>query len=468
MIRSPLRETARIVLIVALAAAAALYWLQGKPLDGLHRHSAPHAVANDPPTAGKDPRAAIPMHRSAVATSLGRHHTQPDGDGGKPAGLGPWFARWARTALVMTVAMALSTLAVALALLGPRLCERRRRARERQRYELIPYRNDVATPERMVQVFQALGATLGRRWFRRLLAGAPTIALETHILPRRDGPARVVLTVLCSPQDALLVDSCLQIAYPDVRVGYEFTVAPHPARDAPSWTRYVKRLTKLRPFIAQVGTDPMMRARYASEHQLIDDLLVNLAEVKAPVSVQLAITPAPRWVDRLARRAYREEEHAIAGLRNAGELGERSPSADAELRGGLASQHQLLFYCDIRCASCNHDVALLAAQSLSQAAGVNRLRVREPWLLRELHARRIPKGMPKLLPPVRHGILSSAELAHLWQLPSHRPKSVAIKRSNLMREPASAAVWQVHLVAVDHGGHDKRVAVRANRYEPFT
>jgi hypothetical protein len=442
MIRSPLRETARIVLIAALTAAAALYWLQGKPLDGLHHHSANPPAAADPPTAGRGSRTVMLVRRSAAVMSLGRNQTHPDPHAAKSTGLSSWVARWARTALVTGAAIVLATLAVALALLGPRLRARRRRARERQRYELIPYRNDVATPERMVQVFQALGATLGRRWFRRLLAGAPTIALETHVLPRRDGPARVVLTVLCSPQDALLVDSCLQIAYPDVRVGYEFTVAPRPARDAPSWTSYVKRLTKLRPFIAQVGTDPATRGGYAPEHQLIDDLLVNLAEVKAPVSVQLAITPAPRWVDRLARRAYREEEHAIAGLRNSGELGDRSPSADAQLRGGLASQHQLLFYCDIRCASCNPDIALLAAQSLSQAAGVNRLRVREPWLLRELHARRIPKGVPRLLPPVRHGILSSAELAHLWQLPSHRPKSVAIKRSNLMREPASAAVWR--------------------------
>ena len=337
----------------------------------------------------------------------------------------------------MTAAMALATLAAALALLVPRLRARHRRARERQRYELIPYRNDVATPERMVQVFQALGATLGRRWFRRLLAGAPTIALETHVLPQSNGPARVVLTVLCSPQDALLVDSCLQIAYPDVRVGYEFTVAPRPAPDAPSWTGYVKRLTKLRPFIAQVGTDPTARAGHAPEHQLIDDLLVNLAEVKAPISVQLAITPAPGWVDRLARRAYREEEHAIAGLRNAGELGERSPNADAQLRGGLASQHQLLFYCDIRCASCNTDVALLAAQSLSQAAGVNRLRVREPWLLRELHARRIPKGVPRLLPPIRHGILferrARASLA-ATQPPAQERRDQALKPHTRARE----------------------------------
>jgi len=350
---------------------------------------------------------------------------------------------WARLALVVFTAGALVALCGCLALVPPRLQARSRRAAERERYEIVPYRNDVATIERMVQVFQALGATLNRRWFRRILDGAPSIALEIHVLPQRNRPARVVLSVVCAPQDALLVDSCLQIAYPDVRVGYEFTVDPQPARDAPTWIHHVKRLKKLRPFITQVGGEPPIgRADRAFENQLTDGLLVNLAQIRAPVTVQLALTPVPRWVDRLARRAYREEEHAIAGRRDAGELGDRSPSADAELRGGLAAQHQLLFYFDIRCASLDAGVALLAAQSLSQGTGVNRLRVKEPWLLTGLHARRIAKGLPRLLPPIRHGILSSRELAMLWQLPSQRPKSVAIKRSNLLREPASSAIWR--------------------------
>jgi hypothetical protein len=253
-------------------------------------------------------------------------------------------------------------------------------------------------------------------------------------------------------------------------VGYEFTVDPQAAQDAPTWIDHIKRLKKLRPFITQVGGDPTGRGDRAFDHQLTDDLLVNLAQIHAPVTVQLVLTPVPRWVDRLARRAYREEEHVIAGRRDAGELGDRSPRADAELRGGLVAQHQLLFYADIRCASSDPAVALLAAQSLSQGTGVNRLRVKEPWLLTPLHAKRIAKGVPRLLPPVRHGVLSSRELALLWQLPTQRPKSVSVKRSNLLREPVSAAVWRprdpAHAFAHDERGpvgirpQDRKLGVR--------
>lgn len=427
-------------MIVTLAGAAVTYWLTSEPFGALHpgRVRSYHIVA--------------PIRRSTV--TFRRHATdrrprarpsrssKPAHPSAKEAPPAAWLLHEGPVLLFGLAASGGAAVLLCLVLLPLRLQARRTAAAQRQRYEIVPYRNDVATVERMVQVFQALGATLNRRWFRRVVNGAPSVAFEIHVLPHPDRPARVVLSVVCTPEDARLVDSCLQIAYPDVRVGYEFTVDPHPAGDAPSWIHAIKRLKKLRPFITQVGGEPAGRGDRAFEHQLTDDLLVNLAQVAAPVTVQLAVTPVPRWVDRLARRAYRDEEHAIAGRRNAGELGDRSPSADAELRGGLFAQHQLLFYADIRCASSDGRVALLAAQSLSQATGVNRLRVKEPWLLRGLHARRVAKGVPRLLPPVRHGVLSSRELALLWQLPSHRPKTVAIKRSNLLREPASAAVWR--------------------------
>jgi hypothetical protein len=460
MTRSPLKEAARIAVIVTLAAAAAAYWLSSAPFNALH-HSTPRpatlVISHDrapiraPQNNQNSTRPIRPIGSRPAAKGRQAHqHTmevtlrpaQPPSGANTADREGPQLLRWARPALVLLVVVGFAAICGCLALLPPRLRARSRRAAERERYEIIPYRNDVATLERMVQVFQALGATFNRRWFRRVLTGAPSVAFEIHVLPHRNRSARVVLSVVCTPQDALLVDSCLQIAYPDVRVGYEFTVDPQAAQDAPTWIHHIKRLKKLRPFITQVGGDPAGRGDRAFEHQLTDDLLVNLAQIHAPVTVQLVLTPVPRWVDRLARRAYREEEHAIAGRRNAGELGDRSPIADAELRGGLVAQHQLLFYVDIRCASSDPGVALLAAQSLSQGTGVNRLRVKEPWLLTQLHARRIAKGVPRLLPPIRHGVLSSRELALLWQLPTQRPKSVSVKRSNLLREPVSAAVWR--------------------------
>jgi Replication-relaxation/TraM recognition site of TraD and TraG len=476
MTRSPAKEAVRIAVILTLAASAAAYWLTSAPFDALDSHHTVHHIANvaesrDAATnapAGRTHNsgqsssrirrgsAAVVGQASGLAMQVAhRPPRQAVDTAARSTTTGAHVMRWASLALLVVAVGAFAVLCGALALLPSRLRARSRRAGERERYEIIPYRNDVATLERMVQVFQALGATFNRRWFRRVLTGAPSVAFEIHVLPHQNRSARAVLSVVCTPQDALLVDSCLQIAYPDVRVGYEFTVDPQAAQDAPTWIHHIKRLKKLRPFITQVGSDPTGRGDRSFEHQLTDDLLVNLAQIHAPVTVQLVLTPVPRWVDRLARRAYREEEHAIAGRRNAGELGDRSPIADAELRGGLVAQHQLLFYVDIRCASSDPGVALLAAQSLSQGTGVNRLRVKEPWLLTGLHARRIAKGVPRLLPPIRHGVLSSRELALLWQLPTQRPKSVSVKRSNLLREPVGAAVWRPRDPA-DAFAHDER------------
>jgi hypothetical protein len=437
-----LTETARLALILMLAVGGVSYWLLDAPFGALTHHPAATARTSEPSAPARHRRPAATAPPAPLDAAPTAHPGAGARTGGHPhmLSLAERIVRWLLAALLVAFAVAILGCVAALGLALPRLRARAARARSRERYEIIPYRTDVASPERMVQVYQALAATLNRRWFRRILTGAPSLAFEIHVLPQRDRPARAVLSVVCAAEDALLIDSCLQIAYPDARVGFEFTLAPRAAADSPTWTQHVKRVKKLRPFIAQVGVEGS--GSRAFEHQLTDALLVNLAQVTAPVTVQLSLTPAPRWVDRLAGREYREEERRVASAREHGELGERSPRTDADLRGGLAAQHQLLFYFDIRCASSDARVALHAAQSLCQDAGVNRLRVKEPWLLERLHARRIEKGVPRLLAPIRHGVLSSRELAVLWQLPTNRPRSVSVRRSNLLREPASARVWR--------------------------
>ena len=464
--RRALSESLRLALIVALAAGAVGYWLLDAPFAALTHHPASAPAARNATT--RPARAPVPTSTPSA------REPRPTVPRGKPTQRSPnalphgALKRWLVALAISGVLLAGIAFLAALALLPVRLRARDTRAAARQRYEIIPYRTDVASPERMVQVYQALAATLNRRWFRRVISGVPTVAFEIHVLPRRHRPAHAVLSVVCTPEDARLIDSCLQIAYPDVRIGYTFSVDPQPAADSPSWARRVKRLKKRRSFITQVGEE--LSGAGGFEHQLTDALLVNLAEVAAPVTVQLTLTPAPRWVDQLAERAYRRQERRVAGARTRGELGERSPRTEAELRGGVAAQHQLLFYFDIRCASEDPEVSLLAAQSLSQGAGANRLRLKEPFLLERLHAARIEKALPRLFPPIRHGVLSSRELALLWQLPTHRPKSVTVRRSNLLREPASAAVWRPtnrsHVFARDERGPigirpaDRRLGVR--------
>src|ERR1019366_8878826 len=247
MTRSLIRDFARFALIAMLAAGAGAYWLLDAPFDALRSHthstgqSALHAAATTsatrtrtgdgghhsrphPPRPASSPstlRPANAIRADAIRRPAGA--ATPASATAKP-GFGTRLVHWLLIAPVLGAAVALAALCGWLGFLPARLRARAGRAAARERHEIIPYRNDVATPERMAQVFQALAATLNRRWFRRILTGAPSVAFEVHVLPQQQRPARVVLSVVCAPEDALLIDSCLQIAYPDVRVGSTFAV----------------------------------------------------------------------------------------------------------------------------------------------------------------------------------------------------------------------------------------------------
>src|SRR3954447_19991703 len=71
--------------------------------------------------------------------------------------------------------------------------------RTRRRYVrmvVVPYRTDRATADAAVAMFEALHAAVLQRWWRRLLVGQGSVALEVHALPA--GAARtVVLGVAC-------------------------------------------------------------------------------------------------------------------------------------------------------------------------------------------------------------------------------------------------------------------------------
>ena len=79
---------------------------------------------------------------------------------------------------MIVLIVALMTASGALAVSGARL-----RARWRRRYlrlNVIPYRGDDPTAAGIVSMYEALHKRLLRRWWRRLLAGQPSVGLEVH------------------------------------------------------------------------------------------------------------------------------------------------------------------------------------------------------------------------------------------------------------------------------------------------
>ena len=51
-----------------------------------------------------------------------------------------------------------------------------------RRFELQPSREDLATPYQREKLFDAWHGQLTPRWWTRIIAGAPSIALEVHQL----------------------------------------------------------------------------------------------------------------------------------------------------------------------------------------------------------------------------------------------------------------------------------------------
>ena len=113
----------------------------------------------------------------------------------------------ARLALAFALVAALVLLAV------------RRRARRRRRYVRLcvqAYRTDRASAQAVITMFEALHKRLLRRWWRRLLWGQPSAALEVH--HTAGTPNCAWLAVTCPSGLERMVETALQAAYPNCRV----------------------------------------------------------------------------------------------------------------------------------------------------------------------------------------------------------------------------------------------------------
>src|SRR3954469_6284441 len=124
-----------------------------------------------------------------------------------------------RTVIVWLAAGSLlAAVAVLVAVRG-----RVRSHREYVRVAGVPYRTDRATSEAAVAMFEALHAAVVQRWWRRLLGGQASVALELHRLPSQDAQA-VALAVTCPVAVRARVEAALRTAYRNL--GFEpFPVA---------------------------------------------------------------------------------------------------------------------------------------------------------------------------------------------------------------------------------------------------
>jgi hypothetical protein len=323
--------------------------------------------------------------------------------------------------------------ALAALVLVSRARDRRRRRYARLRVET--YRTDRATADAVVAMFESLHKRLLRRWWRRLLFGQPSVALEIH--HRREGSAAGAwLAVCCEAACGEIVQSALRAAYPNCRLRVAEGGRPWPART-------LVRLKKRTEFIKRVK----VMDRLAHEREpAVNRLLTTMATCEGATCVQIALTPAPPCFERVAKRMYkRHEAHLSRARRERLLMRDRSIVEDAELRAALDVQHRPLFFVDLRVLAasgklCEAVASELRAQEAENSLVERSMRVRHGLL--GCYGRRLQRGEGNPIPDLRTGVFASTELASLWHVPSPDYATVPFSRSALPLAPAPPAIMR--------------------------
>ncbi len=346
-------------------------------------------------------------------------------------------------------------------LLGARWRARRERHYVRLRVEA--YRTDRTSVEGIVAMFEALHKRLQRRWWRRLLRGQPSVALEVHHLGG-EGAERALLAVACPLGMERMVQAALRSAYPNacvVPLGEELLwgrtgvgARPSPQGGAPlgegalpggaahrppallrlrKHTGFIKRVKQLDRF--ELAREPPM-----------DRLLTVMGACGEDACVQLALTPAPAPLERYAKWRYkRHEDHLSRERREHLFVRDRSLVEEAELRGGLEVQHRPLYFVDLRVLAPSRGACEQIASELRAEGAENRLVERGTAVrhgLLGLYRGRVARGEGNPWPSLRRGVFASTELPALWHLPSIDYATVPFARGALPLAPAPPAIMR--------------------------
>jgi hypothetical protein len=346
--------------------------------------------------------------------------------------------------------IALGSLVVAAALVAlSRTRHRRHRIGALARWELRLGRDDLANPYRVQEAFEGIAGAIGARWYERLWRGCDHFALEAHRLP----DLSIRFTVAAPRYLAPAIRGPLEDLYPDVELVE--------VSGQPTWGQSVARLKKVAPFVLSIQTN----RNY--EHAFSESLTALLSAHDHEATVQLVLTPAPGFVYRRARRMLKRRERTLqhADHRDPGELGIDSVVEAKELKGALELQHRSLLYFDLRVIGSDRTTVCRVAGLYSQLRSENALGTRRIRVRRALYARRTQLALPNALPGLRTGVLSTSELATLWQLPRARVKHARLPRATVRRAIAPPEIERESARALLH---DERgpvsIAARDRKY----
>jgi hypothetical protein len=304
---------------------------------------------------------------------------------------------------------------------------RARRQRRYVRLTVIPYRGDDPTAAGIVSMYEALHKRLLRRWWRRLLAGQPSVGLEIHF------HRNVWLSLTCLEGSEPLFEAALRSAYPNCRL--------EGATREPAVPPCVVRLKKHSAFTKRTKVVDRFEHDRAPA---VNRLMTTMAACGVPAFVQVVLTPTPALFEGHSKRSYKRHERRLSRERKLRVPPlDRSMVEDRELIGGLDIQHRPLFFADLRVVGPSRCVCERIASELRAASAENRLvergtAVRHGWF--GFYTRRVLRGEGNPWPSPRKGVFASTELASIWHMPSIDYATVPVARNPLPLAPAPPAI----------------------------
>ncbi len=306
-------------------------------------------------------------------------------------------------------------------------------ARRRRRWTRMcvePYRADHAEAEAVRRMLESLHLLLRRPWWRRLLSGQPSIALEVH---RSDGrPASCAWFAVSVPVGSeASVQAILRSAYPNCRL--------RPLNGPYDPPPVVLGLRKRHLFILRAKA----LERFEEHRGLpVDGLLTVMGSCGTTSLVQLVLTPAPDVYRALARQLHTGRQPRPRGP--GGGAPRRPTLADeAELRGGMDLVHVPLFAVELRVAAASRRACRQIASELQVGAAENRLvagRARTARGAGHGMGGRVQRGECSPLRSPWRRIFAPGEIACLWHLPSCEYATVPVLRGSVPVAPAPPGV----------------------------
>src|SRR4051812_21274017 len=210
-------------------------------------------------------------------------------------------------ALLVALEAASGTLGLATTALA--LAVRRTRARRRRVYELYTLHlspHDEAKPQDLEDMLEAIANLVRAFPTDRARTGQSFLAFELLHLPGPSGELEWSIAARCEPKIAVALDAALSAAYPDVRLGHVGGTAPQPHDMPLAEPGHVMRFRKQRGFIY-----PLVAAGDELASPPLEAIAHAQASLGVPSAIRFTLTPAPVWLEGVARALYRHHENRL-------------------------------------------------------------------------------------------------------------------------------------------------------------